>query len=1079
MMGKGLPNREGSGEVKEPTGQKNTWQGDNTFGDPKVGRDNTQIGNLHADGNLWLQTYRVGGFAKEILMVEAHETIDGRESIEEKIETSLFLTDPADDKEKLMSAKGKRVTGTCEWIRTNKTYLSWLNSPSRLLWLSGGPGMGKTMLSVFLTEELAKVVEQSQDGILVYYFCDNKDEKRNTAIAILRGLLFQILQKRRSLIKHFLEDFKPKGESLFLSLESLWRIFEAVVRDNDLGTIYCVLDGLDECDEDSLEVLMKNFKVFFSMAGYKSSTGGVKLIAVSRELPQRIAGELSGFLQMKLDPGSDSGVISDIQRFVSVKVDELSMLITGFNDKLRMHVENALLEGAQGTFLWVGFVADELRGKKCAEIIDTLNSLPKGLPGIYNRMLLQIRDSRRDTAALILRWIVMAIRPLTLMELAAAVDVKPSVTATRDQIIKDYIDFCGPLLKVTESEVGLVHQSAKDYFLRKEPDNDPTLERFRVKEGEASFEIARTCFDYIHNGAFSGGPVWLSGTSSPSEFPLLNYAALHWPEHARRSSNSIESIFDLSGPFCQKKSLLFDAWWKTFWDANEGGGAPSSFSLLHVACYFGILPLACRLFAKGGGAVRLRLRNPANKRDSEGHTPLWYAAERGHDRAVELLLKEGADVNLHGRAGITVLQRASIRGHSRIVKLLLDSGADINLEGANPFSETPLWSASRQGHEQIVELLLGKGANVNALGGYQGTALQGASYGGHYRIAELLLKSGADVNAQVESYFSTALQGASYGGNEQIVKLLLEKGANTNAHGGYYGTALRAASSRGYDRIVELLLEKGANINDQRGPPRGETALHLASRNGHNQTVELLVERGADVNALGYYGTALQEASHSGHEQVVELLVEKGADVSAHGGKHSPPLQEASSGGHYQIVKLLLEKGVDVNSRVGGNDTALQVASRSGHSQIVELLLEKGANANTQGGFYGTALQAASYGGHIRTVELLLEKGADVNAKGGQFGLALQAASFGGHNGIVELLLEKGANVNAQGGRFGVALEAASHNGHYQTVELLLERGADVSAQGGYYDTALQAALDGGHNRIAELLRSTAHARSQ
>jgi hypothetical protein len=55
----------------------------------------------------------------------------------------------------------------------------------------------------------------------------------------------------------------------------------------------------------------------------------------------------------------------------------------------RTRIERALLERADGTFLWVGFVMNELLQKNtCTEVIETLERLPKGLPGIYSRMLL-------------------------------------------------------------------------------------------------------------------------------------------------------------------------------------------------------------------------------------------------------------------------------------------------------------------------------------------------------------------------------------------------------------------------------------------------------------------------------------------------------------------------------------------------------------------------------------------------------------------------------------------------------------------------------------------------------------------
>jgi hypothetical protein len=51
-----------------------------------------------------------------------------------------------------------------------------------LLWISGGPGKGKTMLSIFLTEELEKM----ENAELLFYFCNHQDEERNIAVAVLQ-----------------------------------------------------------------------------------------------------------------------------------------------------------------------------------------------------------------------------------------------------------------------------------------------------------------------------------------------------------------------------------------------------------------------------------------------------------------------------------------------------------------------------------------------------------------------------------------------------------------------------------------------------------------------------------------------------------------------------------------------------------------------------------------------------------------------------------------------------------------------------------------------------------------------------
>ena len=85
----------------------------------------------------------------------------------------------------MISAKGTKVAGTCEWITHDANYRAWLNSggdgdgdgdgnskgDTRLLWISGGPGKGKTMLSVFLTEKLERHTDRIDNAKLVFFFC--------------------------------------------------------------------------------------------------------------------------------------------------------------------------------------------------------------------------------------------------------------------------------------------------------------------------------------------------------------------------------------------------------------------------------------------------------------------------------------------------------------------------------------------------------------------------------------------------------------------------------------------------------------------------------------------------------------------------------------------------------------------------------------------------------------------------------------------------------------------------------------------------------------------------------------------
>ena len=63
-----------------------------------------------------------------------------------------------------------------------------------------------------------------------------------------------------------------------------------------------------------------------------------------------------------------------------------------------------------------------------------------------------------------------------------------------------------------------------------------------------------------------------------------------------------------------------------------------------------------------------------------GVTLLMFAARKGHERVVELLLQRGAEINLQSSEGVTALMDAAGNGHERVVDLLIRRGAEINLQ---------------------------------------------------------------------------------------------------------------------------------------------------------------------------------------------------------------------------------------------------------------------------------------------------------------------------------------------------------------------------------------------------------------
>ncbi|RHZ45744.1 uncharacterized protein CDV56_101206 [Aspergillus thermomutatus] len=83
-------------------------------------------------------------------------------------------------------------------------------------------------------------------------------------------------------------------------------------------------------------------------------------------------------------------------------------------------------------------------------------------------------------------------------------------------------------------------------------------------------------------------------------------------------------------------------------------------------------------------------------------TPLLIAAQRGHDRIVQLLLERGADPNVN-----SPLRHALDRGHGSVVEMLLLHGADLDI---NKDGVSLLLKAAQKGLADVVKILLKSGA---------------------------------------------------------------------------------------------------------------------------------------------------------------------------------------------------------------------------------------------------------------------------------------------------------------------------------------------------------------------------------
>ena len=183
----------------------------------------------------------------------------------------------------------------------------------------------------------------------------------------------------------------------------------------------------------------------------------------------------------------------------------------------------------------------------------------------------------------------------------------------------------------------------------------------------------------------------------------------------------------------------------------------------------------------------------------------------------------------------------------KAVELVLNDGLDINTPAL--CNRTPLLWASLSSSGEYIETLIDLGANVNAQRtDDKDTPLNLSSYWNNFMTVFLLLDNGADANIAAANGY-TPLHLAVMNGNQNLVKLFLEKNASVNTQTADGNSPLHLAVSNGFFDIAKLLVKKGSNVNLQN--KEGRTPLFLGVKNKQKQLIKLLIENEADVT-IGY-----------------------------------------------------------------------------------------------------------------------------------------------------------------------------------------------------------------------------------
>ena len=445
--------------------------------------------------------------------------------------------------------------------------------------------------------------------------------------------------------------------------------------------------------------------------------------------------------------------------------------------------------------------------------MQTLNELPESLDDTYERLMMNIKRANQAHAFRMLQCLTVAIRPLTVAELAELLAFDFDVAEGEMPKLKPnwrwedheqaILSTCSSLVTVVPNNgspvVQFSHFSVKEFLMS---DRLATSRR-DISQYHISLEEAHTLLTRASLAVLLRDP---DANSSADSAPLAEYAAEYWVTHAQvknvasRVCDGMEYLFDPDKPY-------FEAWVR-----------------LHD--------------------IDRYVSSSALPDYEPGARRLYYAAMGGFHELVEHLILNYPQYakTPGGKSGIA-LHAASFEGHLQVVRYLLRLGVDVNVLNAQ--NNTPLLLASLKGHRDIVQCLLDHSADLDLRNKWHNSPILLAAFFGHIDIVRLLLEHNAEVNFQ-DDKGRTALHDAIrctrfQADRLQMVRLLLEHGANVNARNKKRRTPVHLLSKRPESLdVLRLLLEHGADLDVE--DKDGKTPFQLSLDRGHHEVTRLLSE---------------------------------------------------------------------------------------------------------------------------------------------------------------------------------------------------------------------------------------------
>ncbi|KAJ9663080.1 hypothetical protein H2198_001072 [Neophaeococcomyces mojaviensis] len=600
------------------------------------------------------------------------------------------------------SACKKRTAGTGRWLIESSTYCAWRSSAPSSIWLYGGPGCGKTILSSLIVED----VLLHSNAAVAYFFFDFNEADKSSFDRLCRSLFLQVASqnaKALGLLKR-LHDRSMGGQ---LQPRSNAVVSELKIALRSCGRCYLVLDALDECSsrEEVLDFLEEVLT---------TSNLNLSVFLTSRKETD-IEMQLSNSVKGKINI-DQSLIDEDIRLYVHDRL-KIDAKLKRWPADVQSEIENTLMDKAQGMYVepllilkrlqltvprfrWAFCQMDSLRRCLRPQALRTaLTSLPKSLPETYDRIFADIEaNGQLEDAIRILQWLCYSQRALRVADMIEVLAVDASGTfSSGNRLIdpQDVATICSSFITITPISTELARQ----------------LEKELGSEGDINTEGAplgkQTCFtqvslahlsvqDYLVSPACRHYQYFQRSVCDAQMGELclrylktvyeINDNAAPSNHRTNKTDNENEVIIELQGPILSHDVikghpfLTYCAWnWRRHL-SGEGVRLSPEVVDFTIQMFEEMDLLWNQLYTyqpqnSGDKEIGIDPKYSPRRKDSS----ICQASSLGILPLVERLVERGDDILMIGSPYGTPLMCAETFRHDAVSKLLRAHGGDLNM----------------------------------------------------------------------------------------------------------------------------------------------------------------------------------------------------------------------------------------------------------------------------------------------------------------------------------------------------------------------------------------------------------------